>query len=503
MAKILRPALVSLLLAAGLISITRPGAYASQGATPGIRIIYPPNGTVVSSHGDLEIVAELAPQFQDPDNFRSIQFVVASPDGTRVFNLGSGDLRSFKAPHQARRIWRTRAIPGGPYIVLALLDDQIGNRFVDRVRIVLNRAPAAQIVTLATEVVSDGVRVTFRPDVRDVEGDRIARVLWTPGDGSASVERSDLSPFTHTYAGVPGRTTTYVVTLTAEDARGGQVAVERDVMVDETNDTTDVEVRQTHDCGCRQMAIFARAVIGTTRSTYCMPGALTEEQLKALVPGAILVRNPRGEEACPPGRTPFKSLLGPLAPGDALGWQFEVSAELDPMTNDISRCTQGQVARGDRSIDGRPLVNPSPAAKPPAGANLPFGPPRPPGALVGSGPGNRYPPAAGPNWGADDYAAPNEEGPKLHLSAAKRIRWFDVPHIRQSRPDGTVATTMAEHLRFVAWVNGTGGGFGTCWCEFEYQHSWDANDVGKPGTPDGRTGPNGLTLVSGQNCSLR
>jgi hypothetical protein len=57
-------------------------------------------------------------------------------------------------------------------------------------------------------------------------------------------------------------------------------------------------------------------------------------------------------------------------------------------------------------------------------------------------------------------------------------------------------------MRFVAWIQGTGGSFGNCYCEFEWTQAWDLSKVGQPGTPDGRTGANVPTLVSGQNCSI-
>lgn len=447
---------------------------------PAIRIIEPLDGTVVTSDADVHVLAELAPPFQDPNNFSFIRFTVVKSDGTSTFDLGQGDLRWFTAPDLARGIWKTRAVPSGTYIISAFLQDTQGNLFRDSVQVTLNRAPGLRVVVLSKGLVPGGAEVTLKADARDIEGDPITRALWVPGDGTPPVEFGDLTPFSHVYASVPGQTATYVLTVTVDDARGGRTTVQRDIVVTDA----DVLVQQTHDCGCNKMDIFS--VAGNNSFTFCRRDG---GGAPPFPPGCVAVANPAGAEACDAGDTPFQCPLGPFAPGARLGWTFEINAHLDPATNDPLRCTEGQVARGTRTRGGAAVPNPMVAATPPAMPRLPF-PGAPAGAVLGRP--NRYPPAGGPDWGADDYTAPANLGTfKRKLPGIGRIRWLDAPSISR---DGAAALT--QHDVFVAWVT---GGLGTCWCQFEVNHEWTA--------AGGRAGPGGalpapavITRLGGVNC---
>jgi hypothetical protein len=88
----------------------------SVSAGPAIRIVHPANGTILPTHSDAEVLAELAPEFQDPSNFSSIAFEVIKTDGMSRFSLGKGDMRSRKLEDHAKAIWRNRTVPSGDYI---------------------------------------------------------------------------------------------------------------------------------------------------------------------------------------------------------------------------------------------------------------------------------------------------------------------------------------------------------------------------------------------------
>src|SRR5207249_2299778 len=124
---------------------------------------------------------------------------------------------------------------------------------------------------------------------------------------------TNLTPFTHFYASVPGQTVGYVLTLTVDDARGGQKSIQRDVVLtaNSAGQQLVVQLQQTHACGCRTMTVFSRtpAVAGQVNGTsgvYCeaagvdptklpqYPGcrALTAQQIEQLP----------ARERCPQGR---------------------------------------------------------------------------------------------------------------------------------------------------------------------------------------------------------
>ena len=390
MAFLTRASLAAVILVACLPSADSPPG-ATQLPVQPLRIIQPLDGALVVSDRDTEVIAELAPQFRTPETFDSMAFVVTSVDGTRRFDLGRGDLRLLEGMDRAGSVWRTGPLPSGEYVITASLQDRAGNIFEDRVRVTLNRAPGAIVQALRMREVPGGAEVTLQGIVQDIENDPLDRIRWTPGDGSDPIELGDLSPFAHVYTSVPGQITTYVAAFTVEDARGGSTTVQRDVVVDATGEALAINVLQTHDCGCEEMRIFSRA--NTDTFTYCSGGGAPAE------PGCRAVVDPG---ACPQFQTAFRCPLGPYSPGERgfthLGWTFEVDAVLDPGTNQVSRCTEGQVARRSWTFDGRAQPNGAAKRQPPAGANLPFPAPRPPGRIV-NGP-NPYPPVAGPDWGA-------------------------------------------------------------------------------------------------------
>jgi hypothetical protein len=476
------PFSVSFLIGMGvLLAWLAPNAGAQH---PPIHIIQPPDGTVISSSVDLQIVAELSPQFQDPSNFTLIDFTAVKSDGQSVFPLGSGDLRAFDNPENARAIWRTRPIPSGDYTIIARLVDLSGVSFTDTIRVTLNRAPGLTLNVLSMTALPGGAEFTFEPIAKDPENDPIARVVWTPGDGSSDTVVSDLAPFTHFYAGQPGQNVRYVLSLAVEDTRGARATIQRDIEI--AADGTPIAA-QTHDCGCTKMDLFS--VAASTSFTYCNPGGAAPPD----IPGCMAVVNPGGAEACPVGTTPFQCQLGPFAPGERgsnrLGWAFEINAHIDPKTNDFTRCSEGQVAHGTLMRAGAALPNaaavPNPPG-PPAGANIPF--PNPPAGAVVNAP-NRYPGVAGPDWGADNYTSENRV--KRHLPGLQRIEWLDVP----SLPTNAAMAALSDHRIFVSWVTGT---LGTCWCQFEINQEWSMAG-GRTG-PGGTPAPTVITRLAGMNC---
>lgn len=471
------------LLAAVAYCLAPLNSNADQPPPPSIRILQPTDGTVLPSQMDVEIVAELAPSFQDPSNFNFIRFTVARPDGTLVFDTGPGDLRSRRSLDQAWAIWNPSRERSGDYIITVFLEDQSGNLFEDNVEVTLNRAPDLRVDVLTTRIVLGGAEVRLRARTTDIERDPIVRALWVPGDGSAPVVFPDLTPFTHVYAGAQGQKVNYVVTVTVDDARGGRTTAQRQITVNvPTVGRSEVRVTRPSECGCTKMDIFS--VAGLDSFTYCQQGAMPPPS-----PGCVAVGNPAGVEACPADTTPFQCPLGPFSPGDLganyLGWRFEINAHLDPRSTDIRACTEGQVNRSDLSRAGAAVPNPQAQPDPPAGGRLPF-PDPPPRALVAAP--DVYPAAAGPDWGADDYT--RERNFKRHLQGIERVRWLDAPRIPRN-----AANALADHAVFVAWVTGR---LGTCWCEFEYNHAWTLAG-GRTG-PGGAAAPQVITRLNGRNC---
>jgi hypothetical protein len=437
-------------------------------------IIQPQNGTVLPTQMDAEILAQLAPQFQDPTQFRLIACNATSANGV-TFDIASGDLRSFESPDQARCIWHLQGVAPGKYTIRMSILDQSQRLFEDQISVTVTRAPTANVRLVSQQPMQGGVQVTLEPVTP--QGSDIVKTLWIASDGSDPVSCQNLCSFTHSYEGVPDETATYVVTLTLDDSRGGEVTVQRDVVVKQgVHGFFVAQLRVTHDCGCTEMDIFSAA--GFSSFVYCIPGAAPPAP-----PGCMAVANPVGAEACPAGTTPFQCRNGPFSPGqlgaNALGWRWEVNAHLDPRTNDLAGCTEGQAARGDITRGGAPLANARAQAAPAAAGALPF--PNPPaGALVAAP--NPYPPLAGPNWGADDYTAPAPG--KRHLPGLDRIRWLDTPRI----PAGA-AMPITDHREFVMWVTGN---LGTCWCQIDMNHSWTA--------AGGRVGPGIVGRVAGLMC---
>jgi hypothetical protein len=75
---------------------------------------------------------------------------------------------------------------------------------------------------VTSRVITGGAEVTLRAIAKDIERDPIVKAAWTAGDGSEAVVFSDLTPFSHFYAGEPGQAVRYVVTVMVEDARGAR-----------------------------------------------------------------------------------------------------------------------------------------------------------------------------------------------------------------------------------------------------------------------------------------
>jgi hypothetical protein len=444
-------------------------------AQPPLLIVEPQNGAVLATQADAEIVAQLAPDLQDPAQFISMECVAVSADGSVRIVIAQGDLRSFESTDQARCIWRLRGVAGGNYTVRMSIQDKSHRVFSDQISVTVTTAPTGDIVLASQQPVQGGVQVTLQAVV--FHPSSIVRTLWIPGDGGAPVSCSQLCPFTHSYAGQSGETTTYVVTLTLDSSTGGEVTVQRDIVVRQgPNQFFVAQLQVTHDCGCTKMDIFSAG--GQNSFVFCQPGGAPPAS-----PGCVAVANPAGAQACPAGTTPFQCPNGPFAPGQLganfLGWRWEVNAHLSPRTNDINACTEGQAARGDLTRGGVAIVNGAAAATPAAAAALPF--PNPPaGALVAAP--NPYPPLAGPNWGADDYTAPRNF--KRHLEGLGRIQWLDAPRIGAG-----AANAITDHREFVMWVTGN---LGTCWCQIDMNHSWTM--------AGGRVGPGVVGRVAGLNC---
>jgi hypothetical protein len=451
---------------------------------PAIRIIQPLNGNVVTSDADVHVLAELAPEFQEPANFSQMSMTVHRNGSAAVFTLGTGDLRWFASPDIARGVWQTRAMPSGQYTVMARLVDRSGRVHTSSIQLTLNRAPALGINVLAKRRLPTGTEFTFQPVVRDTERDTIRQTIWSPGDGTPDVAAPDLAPFTHLYAYVSGQERKFVLTVTVDDVRGARTSEQREVLAGE-----EPEVLQVHGCGCDKMEIYSSTVFNSF--IYCVP--------KDAGPGRALnackaVVAPPAGQACPADKMAIQCALGSFAPGDrgamSLGWGFEINAFLNPATTDVSRCSEGQVARGSLTRGGVALLPngaaTAPAVGPPAGAAIPFT--NPPAGGVVNAP-NPVPQFGGPNWGSDNYTGPWEF--KRHLPAIGRIRWLDTAAF-PSRG----AAAMTERRTFVSWVQGN---LGSCWCQIEYSHDWAAGN---------HTGPGGaallpaVTKVAGLNCEI-
>jgi hypothetical protein len=299
------------------------GAVQCAAQTPAIRIIQPTNGSVLFSQQGADIIAELAPVFQDPANLNHIEFSATKTDGSSVFPLGRGDLRWSSSFELAHVLWQTSTAPSGEYTIQAVLQDAGGTLFSDRVVVTVNQAPVIRVDVVQQQSLAGGVQISFRSVVRDTENDPITRVIWNAGDGAPDAELPVTSIFTHFYAGMPGQDVDYILTAQADDARGGRGIVQRDVTVS----TQSAVVRQTDDCGCNNMQVLSSS--GVDSFLYCNPGPNIPTD-----PGLVgcMAASPAFSILCPNQHTAYLCPLGPFAPGDrntqTLGWAFEVKPSL-------------------------------------------------------------------------------------------------------------------------------------------------------------------------------
>jgi hypothetical protein len=90
-----------------------------------------------------------------------------------------------------------------------------------------------------------------------------------------------------------------------------------------------------------------------------------------------------------------------------------------------------------------------------------------------------------PDYDADDYANPNSF--KQH-SLPTSVKWIDAPGLTRN-VSGVNANSLSDHTTFVTRLTGS---LGTCWRQFEIEHSWTA--------AAGRVGRPVVKILGGQSC---
>ncbi len=467
-------------------------AWGQTSDTPPIRILSPPDGSILTSDYDALIIASLADAFIDAASTVDITFTATKTGGGPVFTIASGNPRSLDGDSQAAAVWDISQVPSGSYVITTKMQDTAGHVYQSTALVTIDHPPVVSVTVVSQKPVAGGVEITFRPTATDPEGDAILSTTWIPGDGSPAGTTHGLDTFTHTYEGLANQTIAYVLNLKVENIQGARGEAERDVVVSAVS----AEVRQTNDCGCSQMTI--RSAASQTTGVYCASAAPPFQ-------GCSAAGGP-GTMGCGRNRTPFTCSIGPLLPVlppsnnsstsymNNLGWRFEVVADLSPGTNAqpdnrgrLTACTEGQVVQQNRTRNGM-MIQPSTANSTPT-----MMPPGVPGNVKTANQtvppiNNRTP----PDYGADDYTAPRT-GKRHDLPTS--VQWIDGPAVGRNFVGSTgLASTVNADMIFVTWVTGN---LGTCWCKFEIDHSWALAPGGRTGA---RTGPAVVSILGGQNC---
>lgn len=439
-----------------------------------LRILSPADGQRLDSSKQANIEA----QFEPPIDFtQPVSASVVATSETRTIRIAEGDLRSFAATDRIRAIWLLSDVKPGPYLIRVQVKwgEIVGSASV---KVVVHPPPAVSMALKSVKKAGAGATAVFTAKVTSPVGAAIKEYVWTPGDGSRPV-RTDSPTFTHTYRAT-GQT--FVVWLEVHDVLGGSTLIARDLRIpaklpDEQVPGTEEIFEKTTDCGCKKMTI--RAKPGTSTGIYCstqLAGTGTGCKEETAAPAGT----------CAAGEIAYSCPLGPVNPNPPaqprLGHTFEVLVDLNPNTNDQSKCHEGQYARGTRVKDGTTIQNPVADSEPPKGPH-----PLPDGSAGGSGftpkglnPPDKYPPFAGPDYAGDDYTKPGT----FKRKAGAQIFWNDEP----GGPVGRNSRTQEDE--FISFVEGPTG---TCWCRFTVKQSWTAG---------GGAAGAGIELVDGSNCAL-
>lgn len=435
-----------------------------------VELITPTDGQILPSQNLVTIDAELTPPGR---KLGPVNAKVVAIRGTEEILVAQGDIRSFSKPDILRALWDITNVPPGEYTLRV----EVAGYLPDEARVTVHRAPSVDLKVVSSEPGQNRtVNVVLEAAAVSPSGTASIDYVWSAGDGSPSeVTRS--ARFSHSY----GAGRTYIVWVEVHDALGGATLIARDLDVPiEIQDPP--KAQETHDCGCKTMTITAG---GGASRTYCVPtvaGGVHPAVLAQLVAFGCAGIGAAGAGGCPAGHVPFTCPLGQRNP-QVISWGFEVQAQLTEKTNDQTVCTEGQYARGTATTNGFPLINPQVVGPPPpTGAqNLPDGAAG--GAGFGFnvvGAGNPYPPAAGPDYGPDDFAVPGTY--KRHV--ADSFYWYDPP----SSGFTPGATSLGQRKEFIAFVRGTP----TCWCRFTLKQDWTQ--------AGGLAAGNEIEILDGQNC---
>jgi hypothetical protein len=363
---------------------------------------------------------------------------------------------------------------------------------------VVNHAPVVlDVSAVSCESVDSGRQVTLHVEAVDEEGDALVRYVWDMQDGS---DRQEEEQDTFTYVFPPDQDEATVV-LEVYDERGGMTQVA--VPIDLSNCIVLLKAADD-DCGCENIRIWSRFQPdegGTSywTATYCAPNG-TEMGPACGRAGAVADRE------CGRGQFAYRCKTGPVAPDaprplrfpNKFGWSFEVGAVLTSESRDLSKCTQGQFARGSNTV--RAIIQgvevttdtraPEARASPRATDPLPTD--RDWNLTIVNGP-DGVPSFEDPNpnkFGADNYTQPFLS--KRHFSN-RLWMWIDAPTVT-FRPEVFYVKQRAQFVSFVT------GGLGSCWCRYEIQHEWSVR--GGRTAVGGGAAPTRVRRIAGHNCTI-
>ena len=411
-----------------------------------------------------------------------------SLDGGELWEaIGEGDDVGFNGGVWDA-LWSTEGLSSGPVLIRVTLIDVVG-QVAEGIRgAVISQAPVAAMQLAATEKTEDGwIAVLDSSGSFDPDGG----IVYTEWD----IDGTEAIPGTTVEVPLPaGADPPPVIELTVYNTFGCRGTVIRDLIeiADPQPEEPEIELVETHDCGCKEMVVRVTPAGGPT-GFYCAGLGL----LPIDPPGSVQL--PIGWPFCPLGtrltRYPTGPYVSPLGGGALfLGWSFEVVATLTKNTNAPDACPEGQYAAGTRTLNGVVQPGPAPPPAPPAGFVLnPF----PLFALPGA-----YPPFGSslflpffgvtPVYAPDDYTVARD----FKVKTARTIRWYDTPGMAiPAPPPPQMAMKFDE---FVPFVTGTAGQ-PSCHCRLRllqvYVH-------GHPVLPSMHLVAVPL-LVGGESCALK
>jgi hypothetical protein len=377
---------------------------------PQPKISYPENGAVISNNSRVLIT-----EYDESGEDDIIEVIMEySGDGITWQPIDNAIDNSDEWLGTYETMWDTSELESGPYHLRTIMTDQTGQQGMDEIEILMNLAPVADFNINSYEIdyVNKITNINFSADSSYDPDGNIMNYKWDFGDGSYDYGQyvSHNYPFG----------SEYVIQLkTVDDLGTESLPKPKDIIVD-ANEGTPVLVI-THDCGCKKLTV---KTAGKATIDFPPPHA------KKSGPNDL-------------GENIEIDVTDGVNDGK-LKFNFEIEAELDPKTNDLTKCTYGQKVKRTSRSDSK-TINKKDAA------------------------GNEYP-VSGANYGDDDYNIAST----FQTVDARNIRWIDAPGYWDLNDSDIKATGAKWEAEFIAYVKGNLGN-----CERKFKITLEVDKNGK------------------------